>query len=649
MRKSLPIVVTLLFLVAGFLVYLRFQPKLGASDTSKTPLPTIVVAPPTTDSSVGPGSEPWLIQWDQNGNRSYQFRAENYDPTTGGVVKVKHPEADIFMQGGQVLHIDGTDGIISNGNAAGGILDAGSAPPHQGNLRNVVAKLFDTDKDAIDFEDHHVRGKETLTVQMANAEFDNDTFRLFTQEYAADDGQTIKGDLVPVTLHASDYDFEGSGLVMYWNDVDRRLKSLEIAHGKQLTIHNVSDTATTKPVPVVVASNDPPAGQVDPGNPRASGGGAASGAGSQNVNPMGNPIANPGAAAGANANGAGNASGAANANATGAPPRNRYYATFYENVRIDQDGHDVATGDQMNVDMALKDNSPSTTQPAVNPQTAGTPASTGSPAGTGLPATTAPSPAPTVAAATQPGKDVVVFWTGKLRVIPSLATEPLAPGQSIIHLAGEPVTVHQTASTTQPASDIVCTDLTYRTADSSARFSGTPVIPVTITQKHETGPDSIITGERLLYSQTGKIADWEGAGRAQFRDPKDVTTTLVATWQNDCIVNLIDAGGGQLQIKTANLDGGVIVDHPKFHLDSTHLELAFEPTPAGAGGASGVGANGIGANGVGANAPGADGAAANTGGANGSSSTEIKQIMDRSLRKRFWPMGACWRTIRIRV
>jgi hypothetical protein len=139
------------------------------------------------------------------------------------------------------------------------------------------------------------------------------------------------------------------------------------------------------------------------------------------------------------------------------------------------------------------------------------------------------------------------------------------------------------------------------------------VIPVTITHKHETGPDSIITGERLLYSQTARIADWEGAGRAQFPDPKDVNTTLVATWQTDCIVHLLDAAGGQMQIQDADLGGNVVVDHPKFHLTSSQLDLLFEPAPAAA-------------NEAGANGAIASGAAANPAGADASSSTEIKQI-----------------------
>ncbi len=83
-----------------------------------------------------------------------------------------------------------------------------------------------------------------MTMTMTNAQFDNDTYTLFTQEYAEPDGRIVHADEVPVTVRAKDFSFNGSGLLMYWNDVDKQLKSLEIAHGTDLTVYNAGAFST---------------------------------------------------------------------------------------------------------------------------------------------------------------------------------------------------------------------------------------------------------------------------------------------------------------------------------------------------------------------------------------------------------------------
>ena len=44
----------------------------------------------------------------------------------------------------------------------------------------------------------------------------------------------VEADQVPVVLRGEDYDFDGRGLVIRWNERDRRLQLLEIAHGEKL-------------------------------------------------------------------------------------------------------------------------------------------------------------------------------------------------------------------------------------------------------------------------------------------------------------------------------------------------------------------------------------------------------------------------------
>src|SRR5256885_6656080 len=69
---------------------------------------------------------------------------------------------------------------------------------------------------------------------MNNASFDQETFRIQTESYERN-GKIIPADQVEVQVRGRDYDFNGRGLDIRWNERDRRLQQLEIAHGEQLT------------------------------------------------------------------------------------------------------------------------------------------------------------------------------------------------------------------------------------------------------------------------------------------------------------------------------------------------------------------------------------------------------------------------------
>ena len=109
--------------------------------------------------------------------------------------------------------------------------------PSRGKLHNVVISLFEpTDAD-----------EPNLVARMNNAAFDNDTFRIATEPYADGNGNTVEADQVPVVVRGKDYDFDGRGLVIRWNERDRKLQLLEIAHGQSLTVKNPS--ALSQPSP----------------------------------------------------------------------------------------------------------------------------------------------------------------------------------------------------------------------------------------------------------------------------------------------------------------------------------------------------------------------------------------------------------------
>ena len=61
-----------------------------------------------------------------------------------------------------------------------------------------------------------------------NLSFDNDTFLLATEEFKDASGNIIAADEVPVTIRGDEYDFDGRGMVMHWDeriDTSNRWKS----------------------------------------------------------------------------------------------------------------------------------------------------------------------------------------------------------------------------------------------------------------------------------------------------------------------------------------------------------------------------------------------------------------------------------------
>ena len=241
MRKLLPILATLLVLILGFFIYLHFQPNVAAISNIQVPVGEQDTALEKKEGvMVGDGKSPWVLQFDRQGHLAYRFKSDFYGNNPDGTIPVIKPVIEIFQADGSVINIEGVDGVIraAPGETRVSFSDAPHAPPRSGTLRTVVVRMYGS----IDAQLKRPQNPD-LTLTMSNAQFDNDTFRLFTQEYTDPSGKVIHADEVPVTLNAADYAFDGSGLVMFWNGMDQQLKSLEIEHGNKLTINNADEFA----------------------------------------------------------------------------------------------------------------------------------------------------------------------------------------------------------------------------------------------------------------------------------------------------------------------------------------------------------------------------------------------------------------------
>jgi hypothetical protein len=471
----------------------------------------------------------WVTQYDRDtGKRSYQFKADFYDNQPDGTVRVTRPMIEFFLSDGQVVHVEADDGVlrVAPGADRNTITGVPVEPPRYGTLKdNVKVQLYASAAD-------QAREDPAATLTTTNVQFDNDTFRLFTQEYVDADGHTVHADDVPVTIRAKQYSFDGSGLVMFWDEMTRRLKSLDIAHGKQLIIYDTSGFSMTPGE----GSSGPAAAADDP---------APGGVVLADVEP-GGAVA-PAAMA----------------------PRNRYLATFYENVVVWQENRPLVTAAEMQVDFLPRGQSGDETEsaPAAPPAAA---------AGTAPPAAEQSAPATEASPAAQ--EPIVVTWSGKMHMVPTdeSKAEPLESGQSILTLTGTPVRLHRVSPVDGIESDAVGTKLVYHTQDSSARLTGDIANPMVVSQKHENGTVSTITGSSLLYSRLDQIAVIEGQGKAHLPDPSDVNSSIDASWDKNCIVHLTGGDQKSPEIKSAELAGSVTVDHPRFDLTADDLGLVFD-------------------------------------------------------------------------
>ena len=75
--------------------------------------------PTPGDSVVGPGRKVFIEKYDENGDLSSRFRAGRYEPTKGGRWHVQEPEAEFYLNNGQVLRLIGEKGTVNIEDAGG--------------------------------------------------------------------------------------------------------------------------------------------------------------------------------------------------------------------------------------------------------------------------------------------------------------------------------------------------------------------------------------------------------------------------------------------------------------------------------------------------------------------------------------------------
>jgi hypothetical protein len=587
-RSVLVICATILLIGGGFFAYLWFQPAVAERPINKIAARQAASRPTSTTKISGLGStdSAWILRIDpKTGELASQFRGERYDPQPGNIVLVDHPEAEFFSNDGkQRIHIGGQKGRVHVAGVAAnqkpGTFAGKMEAPSRGLLEDVVVTIFEPSEATV----------PSVTIRMNNASFDNDAFRLETQAFVDPaTGKQVDADQVPVELRGTDYDFDGRGLVLLWNERDRKLQLLEIAHGERLTIKNLKllnkpEVANTQsrrlnpPLAEMLASIDPGA-----------------------VVLVQNTVKKPTLAqrqrAATHPHPATQTQPATRPRITRDLSPTVYRATFYDAVKIFEAETQVATADVMNVDF-LQGQSKSATQPSTGPATQSTTRasrrSSASRPGQQANVQNGPASAPASAPSTQQAGattqtattqnapkaqgPITIKWTGKLRVVPreGAAAPALTPNKALVQLVGNPVTLDRDESR------ITCGEASYNSADQSADLRGSESMPlVKMTDAH----GAVVTTPHMVYTEispTDKIANLIGPSTAEIPDNSEPgkSQTIKTRWQDKCTLNFITDAQGRTYISKANLNGAVVVNHPKLDLTSDAMALAFAPAPA---------------------------------------------------------------------
>jgi hypothetical protein len=547
MRSFLLIFATLLLVGGAFAAYLWWQPEAAKRPTKAnvSAVRTSRGTPTTTQQSlhgIGGGENPWVKRF-ENGELTSQFRSLRWTPKGGEVVEVTKPEAQFFSgDGTQMLVVEGVSGevIVPGGAAAAqsggsGPQQQGFSPPSRGQLRDVKISMFQPADAAT----------PTLVATMPNAAFDNDTFRISTEAYTDETGKRVEADQVPVRVDGQDYDFRGRGLVIRWNQRDRRLQLLEVAHGESLTVKNVD--ALSKPPQArlqtreMLASNDPfdavlLAAATTPKHAAAP----------KKPAPRKAPVTTTAAT-------------------TRAVAPTVYRATFEDAVKVFEADKQVASADRLEIDLLQKESdehaasssSSSTTQPATRSSRRGRRADD----------STRPATSPAVQG------PVTVKWTGKLRVVP-LEEPPdpsLVAGKAIVRMTGAPVDVAHTDMKAR------CGVLAFNTADGSASLRANEIVPIV---ELTTDDGSKVTTPSVTYATAGdktRVATLVGKSTATLTS-KGQKDPLTLNWSRDGVLYFVDLEGGTSAMERADFSGDVHIVHPSLDMTSQSLGLRFDPT-----------------------------------------------------------------------
>ncbi len=581
MRSILVFISAAIIAVMGYAIYWMMTgaetPPVGRSG-NRTIRPGVVALPTTTESVVGPGQGAGWDKYDpKTGLLTSRIRVDRYEQNKDGKLLVNRPVVDFFLKNGQVLRVVGERGSIllqeTVGRSKSGLSATNLGQPRSGELSDVTLFILP--------DGTATEAGATLTMRMNNASFDNETFKIQTEAFRDSSGNLVQGDRVPVTVRGVDYEFDGTGLRLQYNEVERRLEYLRIAHGQRLLVKNFRSFQKTAKPPSERGHS--PVSLDYPARLRPIEGVLLAAARPVPVGPVTRRAVPPRRLSTRPA-------------ADGEQPV--YRATFKDNVEVFQAGLKLASGEELivdflpeeqedgpnqKVDPSPRSSSPSTTRALTSRPAERLPESRRA---VGRPVASRAATRPTTDASQQP---LEIRWTGPLVVIPLPGERParIAPGEAIVRMTGSPA---RPVEVVRQAGEVVttlrCGKLTHWTLDDGAQLEEVQNLPV---QMLDTRGMALRT-HTMVFSQADGTAVLYGQSAARLPvSPPDAggklgTELMDAAWTERCILSLRGDDIVAMQVDRISLQGEVKVRHPQISLDSNVLDLQLQNDSASVGG-----------------------------------------------------------------
>lgn len=544
MRSVILMVLVLGFLVGGFVIFLSLQTETDtrfSEVSSNVSTRQTVSAPPATqptgESVLGSGEEVWIQQFDrETGDLTSEFRAARYDPPQNGVVHVVLPEARFYTRDGQVLTISARSGevVMPEQTRKTDRLDSiQGAPPSRGTLYDVFLGVLETPDD----------NQPSLTCRVPVVAFDYDSLTLYTIQTEID-GRIVPADRVPVTIRGEEYDFDGQGLTVRWNQRDQRLEQLLIEHGGRLVVKrpgplgrwpiSLRESSTGSDPLSIKQPLDIQLVQADPVEARRM---SAEEAEIRRQKRL--------------------AAARQISQETGRSPREpvAYRASFLDSIAIREADRLIGSADRMIVTFTLgkqtNDNAPASTQPQTQPRST-------------HPLTTRQTAEPKTLSRMDP---IQITWTGPLTVIPLKYDESglRTPDDRSVRLEGSPVRLERDGNLIQATS--------ITAASVGERFSAkgsTKDDPVVL--KNADG--TTLQTPQLDIVGTRGIVQGNSQASMILKDEQGQPQTLTANWTDSGTIDFRKTDNG-LVIQQASLAGQVRVQQPQLSLDGDKLKIAF--------------------------------------------------------------------------
>lgn len=171
---------------------------------------------------VPPGEKPFVVVYDDRGRPKIRFRSEKWHAITENEWNMTRPEVRLLLPGGQLVHATADEGQVVVAKEENNNYD-----PKRGWLRGNVHILIDRTDDQWRKKNADRARPEQHPEFVVHLWLDDVEFKLDIARLES------KG---PIRVQSHDATVEGTGLVLAWNEVDRRIDLLEITQGKRMEL-----------------------------------------------------------------------------------------------------------------------------------------------------------------------------------------------------------------------------------------------------------------------------------------------------------------------------------------------------------------------------------------------------------------------------